>query len=183
MPYISMFFGIIIRMFYNDHPPSHFHAEYQGQRGIFDFDGNMTQGNLTSRTAQRLIREWASQHREELGACRREKAMAHYKALRLVHSRPFASKHHLSAFESVLVREACLSVGYRNSRHAYPMRKVCRRFTLKAIHTRHHAPAAAHKPRSEHGRKPQMSLIRPSTGSTVHVRQREIAPPISVWSL
>jgi len=112
MPYISMFFGIIIRMFYNDHPPSHFHAEYQGQRGIFDFDGNMTQGNLTSRTAQRLIREWASQHREELGACRREKAMAHYKALRLVHSRPFAEKHHLSAFESVLVREACLSVGF-----------------------------------------------------------------------
>lgn len=57
MPYISMFFGIIIRMFYNDHPPPHFHAEYQGQRGIFDFDGNMTQGNLASRTAQRLIRE------------------------------------------------------------------------------------------------------------------------------
>ena len=66
MPDISMFFGIIIRMFYNDHPPLHFHAEYQGQRGIFDFDGNMAQGNLASRTAQRLIREWASQHREEL---------------------------------------------------------------------------------------------------------------------
>lgn len=66
MPYISMFFGIIIRMFYNDHPPPHFHAEYQGQRGIFDFDGNMTQGTLTSRTAQRLIREWTSQYREEL---------------------------------------------------------------------------------------------------------------------
>jgi len=66
MPYISMFFGIIIWMFYNDHPPAHFHAEYQGQRGIFDVDGQMVQGNLTSSTAQRLIREWASQHREEL---------------------------------------------------------------------------------------------------------------------
>ena len=53
-------------MFYYDHPPPHFHAEYQGQRSIFDFDGNMTQGNLASRTARRLIREWASQHREEL---------------------------------------------------------------------------------------------------------------------
>ena len=30
------------------------------------FDGRMIQGNLTSRTAQRLSREWASQHREEL---------------------------------------------------------------------------------------------------------------------
>jgi hypothetical protein len=66
MPYISMFFGIIIRMFYNDHPPPHFHAEYQGQRGIFDFDGNLQQGSFRSRTAQRLIKEWASQHRDEL---------------------------------------------------------------------------------------------------------------------
>jgi len=61
-----MFFGIIIRMFYNDHPPPHFHAEYQGQRGIFDFDGNLQQGNFRSRTAQRLIKEWVVQHREEL---------------------------------------------------------------------------------------------------------------------
>ena len=36
--------------------------------------------------------------------------MAHYKALRLVRSRPFAWKNHLSAFESVLVREAFLPV-------------------------------------------------------------------------
>jgi hypothetical protein len=61
-----MFFGIIIRMFYNDHPPPHFRAEYQGQRGIFDFDGNLQQGNVRSRTAQRLIKEWTIQHREEL---------------------------------------------------------------------------------------------------------------------
>ena len=41
MPYVSMFFGIIIRMFHNEHNPLHFHAEYQGQRGMFDLDGNM----------------------------------------------------------------------------------------------------------------------------------------------
>jgi hypothetical protein len=28
MPEISRFFGIVIRMFYNDHAPPHFHAEY-----------------------------------------------------------------------------------------------------------------------------------------------------------
>ncbi|WP_373515867.1 DUF4160 domain-containing protein [Persicitalea sp.] len=27
MPEISRFFGIVIRMFYNDHAPPHFHAE------------------------------------------------------------------------------------------------------------------------------------------------------------
>ncbi len=52
------------------------------------------------------------------------------------------------------------------------MVKRGRRFKLKAIHTRHHAPPAAWKPRSEHWRKPRMALIMPSTGSTVHVRKR-----------
>ena len=47
-----------------------------------------------------------------LAACRREQAMAHYKALRLVRNRPFAWKNHLRAFESVLVREAFLPVGF-----------------------------------------------------------------------
>jgi hypothetical protein len=36
--------------------------------------------------------------------------MTHYKALRLVHSRPFAQKNYLSVSESVLVREAFLPV-------------------------------------------------------------------------
>ncbi len=66
MPIISMFFGIIIRMFYRDHAPPHFHAEYQGHRGIFDFDGHMTKGNMQSKTAKKLIREWARLHRNEL---------------------------------------------------------------------------------------------------------------------
>ena len=35
-----MFFGIIIRMFHREHNPPHFHAEYQGQAGVFNFDGN-----------------------------------------------------------------------------------------------------------------------------------------------
>jgi hypothetical protein len=30
MPIISSFFGIYIRMYHNDHPPPHVHAEYQG---------------------------------------------------------------------------------------------------------------------------------------------------------
>ena len=28
MPEISRFYGIVIRMYYNDHPPPHFHAQY-----------------------------------------------------------------------------------------------------------------------------------------------------------
>ena len=55
-------------MFYKEHEPVHFHAEYQGQQGKFDLDGETIVGNIRSRTALRLIREWASQHRPALEA-------------------------------------------------------------------------------------------------------------------
>ncbi len=68
MPAISIFFGIIIRMFYNEHEPAHFHAEYQGQRAKFDFTGRMIVGNIGSKTARRLIKQWAQAHKTELRA-------------------------------------------------------------------------------------------------------------------
>ena len=55
-------------MFYREHEPEHFHAEHQGQHGTFDFDGHMIIGNVTSKTALKLIRQWASLHRTELDA-------------------------------------------------------------------------------------------------------------------
>ena len=66
MPEISRFFGIIIRMFYNDHSPPHLHAEHQGDKALFDFQGNILKGSLRSRTARRLVREWIDLHGEEL---------------------------------------------------------------------------------------------------------------------
>ena len=66
MPYVSMFFGIIIRMFYSEHNPPHFHAEYQGSEGIFNFEGEMLQGNIKSNTALKLIKEWAVLRNTEL---------------------------------------------------------------------------------------------------------------------
>lgn len=66
MPIISAFFGIIIRMYYRDHEPPHFHAEHQGQHATFTFDGELLAGSIRSRTASRLIREWAKEHEAEL---------------------------------------------------------------------------------------------------------------------
>jgi hypothetical protein len=68
MPIISTFFGIVIRMFYRDHEPAHFHAEYQGQQAKFDFDGEVIAGEISSKTARRLIKEWASKNQTELEA-------------------------------------------------------------------------------------------------------------------
>ena len=68
MPVISIFFGIVIRMFYQEHGIPHFHAEYQGQQATFTFDGKLLAGAPRSRTAIRLIEEWALAHRAELEA-------------------------------------------------------------------------------------------------------------------
>ncbi|MBQ7068814.1 MAG: DUF4160 domain-containing protein [Synergistaceae bacterium] len=67
MPIISMFFGIIIRMFtgQQEHNPPHFHAEYQGHKGTFDFEGNMLNGDIPPKQ-QKYISVWADIHSEEL---------------------------------------------------------------------------------------------------------------------
>lgn len=68
MPVISVFFGIVIRMFYREHGIPHFHVEYQGQQATFTFDGRLLAGSIVSKTAMRLVAEWASAHRPELEA-------------------------------------------------------------------------------------------------------------------
>ncbi|MBN2450733.1 MAG: DUF4160 domain-containing protein [Lentisphaeria bacterium] len=68
MPEISRFFGIIIRMFFDEHNPPHIHVEYQGSKAVFDLAGNVTRGDLGSRTATKLVREWIDLHVDELRA-------------------------------------------------------------------------------------------------------------------
>lgn len=66
MPEISRFFGIIIRIYYDDHDPPHLHAERQGAKVLLDFRGNILRGDIRSRTALRLVREWIDLHVQEL---------------------------------------------------------------------------------------------------------------------
>ena len=66
MPEISRFFGIIIRMYFSDHNPPHFHAIYQDHTAEYEINTlNILRGNLPSR-AHAMVLEWASLHREEL---------------------------------------------------------------------------------------------------------------------
>ncbi len=66
MPIVSAFFGIVIRIYYDDHNPPHLHAEYQGRKALLDFGGNILKGDLRSRTALRLVRDWIDLHVDEL---------------------------------------------------------------------------------------------------------------------
>jgi len=66
MPIVSVFFGIVIRMYYDEHNPPHLHAEYQGRKVLLDFQGNILKGDLGSRTALSLARDWIDLHVNEL---------------------------------------------------------------------------------------------------------------------
>jgi len=66
MPEICRFYGIIIRMFVNDHPPTHFHVEYAEYNAVICIETlAVIAGNLPSR-ALGLTIEWASLHQDEL---------------------------------------------------------------------------------------------------------------------
>ncbi len=66
MPEISRFFGIIVLMYFNDHPPPHFHVRYAGQRALIGIESlTILEGKLSPRVLG-LVVEWASMHQEEL---------------------------------------------------------------------------------------------------------------------
>ncbi len=65
MPIISRFYGILIIMYFNDHNPPHFHAKYSGYEAIFDFEGNVIEGEVPKR-AVKFVQEWITYHRSEL---------------------------------------------------------------------------------------------------------------------
>lgn len=68
MPRISSFYGIVITMYFYDHEPPHFHAQYAEHHAVIAIDsGAVLVGDLPSR-ALKLVNEWAGLHREALRA-------------------------------------------------------------------------------------------------------------------
>ncbi|MCD8204549.1 MAG: DUF4160 domain-containing protein [Coprobacillus sp.] len=67
MPTIAIFDGISILMHYaeNEHNPPHVHVVCAERYGVFDFNGNMLNGDLEKNT-QNKIKKWISIHKEEL---------------------------------------------------------------------------------------------------------------------
>lgn len=66
MPTISEFFGIVIRMYYQDHAPAHFHAYYGEYNAIVEIETLRVREGRLPRRALGLVVEWAIEHREEL---------------------------------------------------------------------------------------------------------------------
>jgi len=66
MPTISMFFGILIRMFFNEHAPPHFHAEYGEYKAVINIQTLEIMEGKMSRRALELVLDWAELHQAEL---------------------------------------------------------------------------------------------------------------------
>jgi hypothetical protein len=69
VPEISGFFGIVIRMYFDDHPPPHFHASYAGHEGRITVlpIGVMSGGDLPPRPLALAV-EWRAERLDHPGA-------------------------------------------------------------------------------------------------------------------
>ena len=71
MPVLSMFYGIIISMYYLDnkqHLAPHIHVKYQGQEAVISIpEGKTLEGNLKA-NKMKLVQAWIEIHKEELMA-------------------------------------------------------------------------------------------------------------------
>ena len=66
MPEISRFFGIVIKMFYGDHNPPHFHAMYGEHEALIDIQHLAVFAGALPPRALGLVIEWATLHQQEL---------------------------------------------------------------------------------------------------------------------
>jgi hypothetical protein len=66
MPEISRFYGIVIKMFFDDHNPPHFHAQYSEHEALIAIRTlAVISGRLPAR-ALALVAEWTLLHQDEL---------------------------------------------------------------------------------------------------------------------
>ena len=66
VPTISVFYGIVIAMYWGDHAPPHFHALYAEHEVLVDIRTLEVIEGSVPRRALSLILEWAQEHRAEL---------------------------------------------------------------------------------------------------------------------
>ncbi len=67
MPEISRFLGIVIRMYFREHGPAHFHAEYGEYEITVEIESGIVQGKFPRRALNAVL-DWYVLHKDELRA-------------------------------------------------------------------------------------------------------------------
>lgn len=66
MPEVSLFYGIHVKMYYDDHNPPHFHAEYAESKALVDIQtATVIRGALPGRQLK-MVLAWCEIHKDEL---------------------------------------------------------------------------------------------------------------------
>ena len=66
MPEVTRFYGIVVKLFFGDHPPPHFHVVYGEYNALFNIETlEMIEGDLPGR-ASKMVVEWAIRYQTEL---------------------------------------------------------------------------------------------------------------------
>jgi hypothetical protein len=66
MPEVSRFYGIVIQIYYGDHPPPHFHARYGSDVAKIAIETLQVIDGTLPKRALGLVLDWATLHRHEL---------------------------------------------------------------------------------------------------------------------
>ncbi len=67
MQIVSVFFGIVIRLYHGDHNPPHFHAFYGEFEMIVEIKTGKILGGRLPPKGQKLVEEWRKMHIADLG--------------------------------------------------------------------------------------------------------------------
>ena len=73
MPILSLFYGIIVRMYMEasgKHKKPHVHAEYSGEKVVIALDGEILEGAIPT-NKMKLLEAWMEIHKEDLEANRK----------------------------------------------------------------------------------------------------------------
>lgn len=66
MPVVSLFYGIKITFYYEDHNPPHFHAEYANNKALIDIRNCTVLKSALPKKQLKLVLAWAELHKVEL---------------------------------------------------------------------------------------------------------------------
>ncbi|MFM9852568.1 MAG: DUF4160 domain-containing protein [Sphingomonadaceae bacterium] len=68
MPTLSIFYGIVITIYWFDHSPPHIHARYAEHEAQIDIQAVMIINGSLPKRAKAMVLEWTQEHQAELMA-------------------------------------------------------------------------------------------------------------------
>jgi hypothetical protein len=66
MPEISRFYGMVIKMYFDEHLPPHIHVEYGEFEGLININNLALFAGVLPPRALGLVTEWGAMHQQEL---------------------------------------------------------------------------------------------------------------------